>query len=182
MKIQNRNLLLILIVLAVVTATIGMVGAIPGCSPGQIFPCGTVGNMKVTTDKLTYNQESLVNFTIKNAGTASVWVNQNPVTIKDVKTGNIVYDSDIDKCSDDVCIMSLVVPVQVEIKPGKTYKWTWDQKMNTGYACAAIATWPPSECIPPNVGSGRYQGSIHIYGNDGTMYNMEYNSNIFRIR
>lgn len=32
MKIQNRGLLLILIVLAVVTATIGMVDAIPGCS------------------------------------------------------------------------------------------------------------------------------------------------------
>lgn len=48
------SLLLILIVSAAVTAIIGMVDAIPGCSPGQIFPCGTVGNVKITTERLVY--------------------------------------------------------------------------------------------------------------------------------
>lgn len=177
MKTRNKSLLLALIVLIAVT-TIGIGTASAYCSPGQIFPCGTVGGVKVTTDKLAYNQGSLVTFTIKNTGTASIWVNPSPVTIKDARYGIVVYDPNIDTCTTEVCTMSLVVPVQVEIKPGGNYKWTWDQQMNTGYACA-YDEW---ECSPPDVSPGWYRGYVYIYGSDGTLYNMAYKSNIFAIR
>lgn len=180
MKIRIRSLLLVLIVLAAVVITVGVGTAGTYCSPGQIFPCGTYVKMKITTDKLAYNQGSFVTFTIKNSGTTSVWVNPSPVTIKDARYGTIVYDPNVDTCATEVCTMSasIAVPVQVEIKPGGNYKWTWDQQMNTGYACA-YDEW---ECDPPSVGPGWYRGSVYIYGSDGTLYNMEYKSNTFTIR
>ena len=170
-------MLWVLIVLIAVT-TIGIGTASAYCSSGQIFPCGTYVKMKITTDKLTYNQGSLVTFTIKNSGTTSVWVNPNPVTIKDVKYGIIVYDPNVNTCSGDVCAASVVAPTQVEIKPGGNYKWTWDQQMNTGYVCA-YDEW---DCNPPNVGPGRYRGSVYVYGSGGALYSTEYKSNIFIIR
>lgn len=179
MKTWNKSLLLVLIVLIAVT-TIGIGTASAYCSPGQIFPCGTVGGVKVTTDKLMYSQGSFITFTIKNIGTASIWVNPSPVTVKDARSGTVVYDPNVYTCTTEICTMSasIAVPIQVEIKPGGNYKWTWDQQMNTGYACA-YDDW---ECTPPSVSSGRYRGSVYIYGSDGTLYNTEYKSNTFIIR
>lgn len=130
------------------------------------------GNQRITvkTDRLVYNQGSPITFTLKNVGSTSVWVNPNPITIKDAKTGIIVYDPNIDTCSSDAC--ADVIHEQVEIKPRGTYKWTWNQKMNTGYVCIAEEG---SECVPPNIGSGTYQGIV------GLTYK-EYKSNTFRVR
>lgn len=175
MKNVVNKLVLVLIVLAAVTTMVETASAY--CSPGNPFPCGTSINIKVTTDKYMYSQGALVTFMVKNTGTANVWINPNPVTVKDVR-GNIVYDPSVNTCSGDVCTMSSVVPSQVELKAGGTYKWTWDQKMNTGYACA-YDEW---ECAPPSVSSGWYQGSVQVYGNDGIAYYKTYKTNLFVIR
>lgn len=117
--------------------------------------------VSVKTDKLVYSQESLINFTIKNIGRTSVWINSNPVKIRDIKTGTIVYDPSIDICPNEpgiACVLSSLAYIDIEIKSGDTYKWTWNQNTNTGYA-----------------GSGTYQGIVELP-------NKEHRSNVFIVR